>query len=121
MPRGGLLRNVYGLFIFLLLKFTFCFPLLKYYVATGTIREREMKGISLIPPGLALKSIFKLPKYHGKKKVLVDSDVFLASVEVSVKTNEWRELASQALAAEKEIMYAIENLNSKLDKSEIYA
>ena len=113
--------DVYGLFTFFPLKFTFCFPLPKYYDATGTIREREMKGISLIPSGLALNRLFKSPQHRNQNMVLVDLDEYVPSLEARVNTSERHELTSQALAAEKEIMYAIENLNNKLDNSEIYA
>jgi hypothetical protein len=101
------------------LKFTVCFPLLKYYDGTGTIEEKEMKGISLIPSGLALNRIFKSPQYYSGKKVLVDSEEFLASVKVRVKASELHELTSRALAAEEEIMHALENLNNRLDNAEI--
>jgi Mrp family chromosome partitioning ATPase len=80
-----------------------------------------MKGISLIPSGLVLNRLFKSPQQRNQKMVLVDLDEYVPSMEARVNASERHELASQALAAEKEIMYAIENLNSKLDNSEIYA
>lgn len=77
-----------------------------------------MKGLSLIPSGFALNRIFKSSRYHTRK-VLVDSEEFLASVGVSVKASELHELTSQALAAQEEIMHALEKLNNKLDNAEI--
>ena len=78
-----------------------------------------MKGLSFIPSGVTLNRIFKSSRYNTEKKVLVDSEEYLASVGVSVKASELRELTGQALAAQEEIMHALENLNKKLDNAEI--
>jgi len=67
-----------------------------------------------------LNRIFKSPKYNNQNVVLVDSEAYIPSLGVRAKTSVRNELASQALAAEREIMYAIENLNNKLDNAEVY-
>lgn len=80
-----------------------------------------MKGSSLIPSGSMLNRIIQVSQRRSKKKLLANSAAYVAAVEVRVKASELHELVSQALAAEKEIMYALENLNNKLDNAEICA
>ena len=80
-----------------------------------------MKGSSLISSGSMLNRIFRISQRHSKKKLLANSEAYVAAVEVRVKAGELHELVSQALTAEKEIMRALERLNNKLDNAEIAA
>jgi hypothetical protein len=91
-----------------------------YYYETSTDMEREMEGLSIMPSDLLLEDVIDSSLYTEKTTLMADSEVHIPVVKVKVPTREQHELAGQALAAQRDIMNAIENLCNKLDDEEIH-
>jgi hypothetical protein len=81
--------------------------------------EREMEGLSIIPSDLLLEHIIDSSLCTEQTTLTADSEAYMPVVKVKVPTREQHELAGQALAAQRDIMDAIENLCNKLDDEEV--
>ena len=79
-----------------------------------------MKGLSSLLSGLVRNRSNRTAIYHSRSMELVASKSYVPSIEVRVSTRERDEIANQTLAAEREIMHAIENLRCELDNPEIH-
>jgi len=59
-------------------------------------------------------------QYDNQTLVSLDSEVHIPTFKNTIITRARQELANEALAAEKEIMHVLENLNSELYNAEIH-
>ena len=78
-----------------------------------------MNGLSLMPIESVVNQIIESVLHSGKTTEKEHADACIRSKEETATTGR-QELTDQALDAERDIMYAIENLNIALDDEEVY-
>jgi hypothetical protein len=78
-----------------------------------------MNGLSLMLIESVINQIIESVLHNGKTTEKEHADAYIRSEEETA-TTERQELTDQALDAERDIMYAIENLNIALDDEEVY-
>ena len=79
-----------------------------------------MSSLSLMPVESVVNQIIESVLHNRKTTEPEYSESYIRSVDEEMITARPPELTAQALDAERDIMYAIENLNSELDDAEVY-
>ena len=79
-----------------------------------------MDGLSLMSTKSLVNQIIESVLHNDKATELESSETSIRSVEEETATTGRQELTAQAIESERDIMYAIENLNIELDDEEIY-